>query len=374
MRCLLSLVLGETQRRVLVPGQKHALPFSERLTFCGSSLLPNEHLLSVVGLDDTLDRRPDHHRRHDLPNEALAAAPDPDLLGPDGDDGAITSDEVRLADEVRDEARLRRVVDLPRGRELLDATLVHDRHAVGHRERLLLVVRHVDEREPDLAVEPLEEHLHLLAQLQVERAERLVEEQDARSFGERPGERDPLLLTAGQLPRLARADLLEVDELEQLPGPSVAGALPDPGLLEPVRHVVEHAQVWEERVRLEDGVHVPLVGREVRDVVAADQHLALVGPFEAGDQAKRRRLPTARWAEQRQELAAVDVEIEPVDGDDVVEALRHATELDVELAHATRSPLRASSASLALTASQSSIRCEGSSGWRPVSSRRRSIR
>src|SRR5439155_27042875 len=37
-------------------------------------------------------------------------------------------------------------------------------------------------------------------------------------------------------------------------------------------------------------------------------------------------------------------------------------------------PLRAERACFALTASQSSIRCSGSSGWRPVCSFRRSIR
>jgi hypothetical protein len=36
-------------------------------------------------------------------------------------------------------------------------------------------VGHVDERDPEIALQRLEEDLHLLAQLEVERAERLVE-------------------------------------------------------------------------------------------------------------------------------------------------------------------------------------------------------
>jgi hypothetical protein len=40
-------------------------------------------------------------------------------------------------------------------------------------------VRDVDEGEADVLLDPLQLDLHLLAQLQVERAERLVEEQHA---------------------------------------------------------------------------------------------------------------------------------------------------------------------------------------------------
>ena len=93
---------------------------------------------------------------------------------------------------------------------------VHDRDPVAHRERLLLVVGHVDERDPDLGLDALELDLELAAELEVERAQRLVEEQDVGPVHERPGERDPLLLAARQLVRLALLVALEVDELERL--------------------------------------------------------------------------------------------------------------------------------------------------------------
>ena len=84
---------------------------------------------------------------------------------------------------------------------------VEDRQAVAHRERLVLVVRDVDERDREILLEALQEELHLLAQLQVERAERLVEEQHLGAVDERAGERDPLALAAGELRRLALADV-----------------------------------------------------------------------------------------------------------------------------------------------------------------------
>ena len=57
----------------------------------------------------------------------------------------------------------------------------------------------VDERDADLALDAHQLELHLLAELEVERAERLVEQQHRGLVHERPGERDALLLAAREL-------------------------------------------------------------------------------------------------------------------------------------------------------------------------------
>ena len=114
---------------------------------------------------------------------------------------------------------LRVLVDL-RGRpDLLDPAAVEHRDPVAHRQRLLLVVRHVDERDPDLLLDLLQLDLHLLAELQVERAERLVEQQHARPVDDRPRERDALALPARELRRLPRAEALEPHHRERLVRP-----------------------------------------------------------------------------------------------------------------------------------------------------------
>ena len=75
-------------------------------------------------------------------------------------------------------------------------------------------------------LESLQLQLELLAQLQVERAQRLVEEQHLRPVDERPRERDPLLLAAGELSRLPRAVVLEADAAQDLGDtPAQLGAL-----------------------------------------------------------------------------------------------------------------------------------------------------
>ena len=87
---------------------------------------------------------------------------------------------------------------------------------VGHRHRLFLVVRDVDECDSDLVLDPLQLELHLLAELQVERAERLVEQENTRMVHERAAESDPLLLAARELLGLALREPRQPDELEHL--------------------------------------------------------------------------------------------------------------------------------------------------------------
>ena len=56
----------------------------------------------------------------------------------------------------------------------------------------------------------------LLAHARVERAERLVEQQHLRLDRERAGERHALALAAGELRRVAVAEVREPDEIQQL--------------------------------------------------------------------------------------------------------------------------------------------------------------
>ena len=88
------------------------------------------------------------------------------------------------------------VVDLARAPYLLDLPAVHDGDPVGHRKRLVLVVGHVHERRPQLGLNPLQLELHLLAELHVQGAQRLVEQQRGRLVDERAGQSNALLLAA----------------------------------------------------------------------------------------------------------------------------------------------------------------------------------
>ncbi len=241
----------------------------------------------------------------------------------------VALEDVRHADETRDELRRRVLVDLGRRADLLDPSLVEDRETVAHRQRLFLVVRDVHERDPDLAdlpLDSLELDLHLLPELQVERPERLVEEEHARRIHERACERDPLALPSGELDRLAIRYVGQSDDVEDLPNPPLALCTRDALYAQAIGDVVRDRHVREQRVVLEHRVDVPLVRRAIRDVGAVELHLACVGALEARDDPERRRLPGARRAEKREELSAPDLEIDVIDGDHVAVRLAHADE------------------------------------------------
>jgi hypothetical protein len=56
-----------------------------------------------------------------------------------------------------------------------------------------------DKRRSHLAVDPADLQLQRSAQVSIQRPERLIEEQRVGAEDDGPGERDPLLLSSGQL-------------------------------------------------------------------------------------------------------------------------------------------------------------------------------
>ena len=211
--------------------------------------------------------------------------------------------------------------------------MVHDSDAIGHRHRFFLVVGHEDEGDPDLLLDALELDLHLLAQLQVECAERLVEQQDRRPVDERPGERHTLGLATGQLGRLATLVAWELDQIEHLRDPGPDLRIADLGAPQPESHVLVDRQVREQRVVLEDGVDVPLVRRQPGNVLALELDQAGGRCLEPADHPQRRRLAAAGWAKEREEFPGLDLEVDVVDDHGLAVALDDIDKADVDGRH-----------------------------------------
>ena len=74
---------------------------------------------------------------------------------------------------------------------------------VGDRHRLLLVVGDVQRGDARILLQAPDLGAQLDAELGVEVAQRLVEQEHLRRADQRPGDRDPLLLAAGELTRFA---------------------------------------------------------------------------------------------------------------------------------------------------------------------------
>ena len=82
-------------------------------------------------------------------------------------------------------------------------------------------------------------------------------------------------------------------------------------------------------------------GCEPDDARAVERDVALVGPVDAGDQVEERRLAGAVRADHRDDLALVDVQVEPVD--DLQAAERERDALQLQKRHQTISTRRSPS-------------------------------
>ena len=173
--------------------------------------------------------------------------------------GDLALEEVRVADEGRDEARPRGLVDLDGRPDLLDPPRVHDGDPVAEAHGLALVVGDVEERDPDLVVDHVELDEHPLAELEVEGGQRLVEEEHLRLVDEGPGDGHALFLPAREEVRLLCGLVGHPDEVEHPVDLVVDLALRPLGDAEAEGDVLPDRHVGEQGVALEDGVDLALV-------------------------------------------------------------------------------------------------------------------
>ena len=213
------------------------------------------------------------------------------------------AERIVLADEGGDESRLRLVVDVARDVRLLDHALRHHRDPVGHGQRLALIVGDVDEGDARPPLDRAKLGAHVLAELEVEGGQRLVEQQDLGLDGQRPCDRDPLALTAGQLRNHLFALIGERDQLQQLVRPPPPRRLVDAAHFQAEGDVFPHLHQREQGEVLEDQRRRPLVGADAGHVLAADPDEPAGRFDETGNHPQDRRLAAAGRPEKAEELA-----------------------------------------------------------------------
>src|SRR3954469_11004300 len=220
----------------------------------------------------------------------------------------------RGADEAGDEEVGRAVVHVARRVDLLEQTVLEDGHAVAHRHGLDLVVGDVDGGDAETALQRGDLRTGGDAELGVEVRQRLVHEEDLRLTHDGAAHGDTLALTAGERLRLAVQVLAQVEDLRGLLDLLADLRLVDAGDLEREAHVVGDRHVRVQRVVLEHHGDVPVLGRQVRDVAVTDADGAGVDVLQAREHPQGGGLSAARRADQDEELAVLDVDLERVDG------------------------------------------------------------
>ena len=188
-----------------------------------------------------------------------------------------------------------------------------DDDAVGDLHRLLDIVRDEDDafgrhapRDPEVHKVAAER----LRRQHVERREGLVEQQHVGIDHQRAGESDALPHAARELLGIGRLEPVETDEIDRLQRP-----LPPLGTRHALRlqaelDIAEHGEPGKEREGLEH--HGDAVRRAVDDVAAIGD-AALGGRREAGDDAQKGRFAGARLAEDGDDLAFLQREVDMVE-------------------------------------------------------------
>ena len=103
----------------------------------------------------------------------------------------------------------------------------------------------VEEGDADAFLQRLQLDLERAAQLRIKRAERFIEQEHGRVEHERAGQRDPLLLAAGQLARPPPGEGAHPHQVEGLVHPAPEVGLAHAPVPQPERHVVEHVEERE---------------------------------------------------------------------------------------------------------------------------------
>jgi hypothetical protein len=194
-----------------------------------------------------------------------------------------------------------------------------------------LVVGDVDEGRAEGGLQLLELDLHAFAQLEIEGAERFVEQEQGGFQHQAAGDGDALALTTRELVGTLALSPGQADALEHGLDLRLTLRSPDTASGEPVGDVLAHAHHREERQLLEHHVDGTAVGRDAAHAAAADLDVPAIGLDEARDHAQQRGLAAARGAEDGEETAALDAEGERVDCRMRAEALQRGLGFQVEV-------------------------------------------
>ena len=184
------------------------------------------------------------------------------------------------------------------GADLLQHAVGQHGDPVAERDRLHLVVRHVDRRDAEPVLQPLQLRSHLDAELRVEVGERFVEQEHLGLAHQRPAHRDALPLPAGQLPRAPPAAGPRARASGSISLDPAPDLLPRrPALPQAEREVLLHRHVRVERVVLEHHRDVAVLRRHVVHHAVADRDRAVADPSRGPRPSaapSTSRIPTAR--------------------------------------------------------------------------------
>ena len=217
-----------------------------------------------------------------------------------------------FTDELRDEPRFRPSVDVLRRPHLQQVPLVEDRQPVGDGQGLFLVVGDVDRGQTGLFADAPDFRPHFKPQFGVEIGQRLVEQQALGLDDQRAGQRDALLLAAGELVGLGVRAVGQFDHFQRAAHAGRGIGFPDGAHFETEGDVFAQGHVRPQRVALEHHAHVAPVRRQMRHVALPGEDAAAVGLVQPRHGPQQRGLSAPGRPQQEKQFAGIDLQIDAV--------------------------------------------------------------
>ena len=156
--------------------------------------------------------------------------------------------------------------------------------------------------------------LHTVAQLFIQRAHRLIKQQQFRAFCQAAGQGHALALAAGELVRLTLRELLHVHQAQHLGHARGNFSLRQLILLQAKGDILLHRHMREQRVGLEHHVDRALIRRHAGEVHAVEHDLPGGGLFKTGQHTQQGRFTTARGPQKGKNFAFIDRQADVVHG------------------------------------------------------------
>jgi hypothetical protein len=192
--------------------------------------------------------------------------------------------------------------------------------------------------EPEIADQRLQPGARLVPQLRIEVGQRFVQQDHRRFVDQCAGDRHTLLLAAGELVRIALAEVREPQAPQRVLDAAIDLRALDAAQAQPVGDVVEDRLVRPQRIGLEDEAEAALLDRELDAALRieqrpiADRDAPLVRTLQTRDTAQQCRLAAARRAEQCDDVAGDRAERDGLEN--LVAAEDDSQVFDDEIRHA----------------------------------------
>jgi hypothetical protein len=162
------------------------------------------------------------------------------------------------------------LVNFFRGADLAQPTFVEHRDTLANGHRFGLIVRHIDHRRTQSAVQREKLAAQLDAEFRVEAGQRFIEEEDLRAPNDGAPERNALALPFGELLGHAIEDVFQAESRGRFDDSARDLRRADVPHLEWEGDVFAHRQMGVERGILKYHRDVALGGRTLRDHMLAD--------------------------------------------------------------------------------------------------------